>query len=170
MAAIPLTEPRPDFLLIGAQKAGTTSLFFDLRAQPGVFIPDEKELCVLLEPAGDKVRAAYDGYFKAAATGDCRGDCSTDYTKRTEHQEVAKRAFERLGPDLKLIYVVRDPIQRLLSHHHHRSNEVGGISLERAIDEWPEIVDNSRYGFQLEAWLEYFPATAIHVVLSLIHI
>ncbi len=164
MTSIPSNQPRPDFLLIGAQKAGTTSLFFDLRQQPGVFIPDEKELRVLLNENVEAIEKMYRGHFEAAEPDAIRGDCSTHYAKRTEHTGVAERARSVLGPDLKLIYMLREPVQRLLSHHHHQSNTHGHMPLDEALDAWPELLDNSRYAFQLEAWLEHYPISAIHIV------
>ncbi|BAM02224.1 sulfotransferase domain-containing protein [Phycisphaera mikurensis] len=163
MTAHPL-QKRPDFLLIGAQKAGTTSLFFDLRAQPSLFVPDGKELRVLLEDEDDRVRALYERHFAQAPAGQLRGDCSTDYAKRTEHPGVPERARRLLGADTRLIYMLRDPVQRLLSHHHHECNRGEPLPLADALDAWPRLVDNSRYAFQAEAWLEHFSADRLLVV------
>ena len=95
--------------------------------------------------------------LRPAAPGDLRGDCSTDYAKRTEHPGVPQKAKKLLGEDLKLIYMVRHPVDRLLSHHHHQCNVSGHQPLDAALELWPELLDNSRYGFQIEAWREFYP-------------
>lgn len=159
------SEPRPDFLLIGAQKAGTTSLFFDLRNQPGVFIPDDKELRVLTESDPDQIFRSYKTYFHGAPAESTRGDCSTDYAKRTVYPDVVPNAVACLAPPLKIIYLLRDPIDRLLSHFHHRTNaEDASLPVGEAIDKWGDLIDNSRYAFQLEPWIEAYGKDAIKVV------
>ena len=48
-------------------------------------------------------------------------DSSTAYSKWPTHEHVPKRAMNLLGPDLKIIYLIRDPFERTLSHFRHSS-------------------------------------------------
>ena len=68
-------------------------------------------------------------------------------------------------PRVKLIYVMRHPIDRLTSHYLHEQT-VGRISvgLEQAVDRYSELVDYGRYSMQLEPYLRAFGPEAIHPV------
>ena len=84
----------PDFLIVGAQKAGTTSLYFDLLKNPAVFMPSDKELGNLLDddvctPPG---RAAYAKRFRRARPDQLCGEATTSYTKLPDHPGVSDRA------------------------------------------------------------------------------
>ncbi len=156
----------PDFLIIGAMKSGTTSLYRDLLTHPRVFFPLDKEpenLCAddVLTTAG---RARYEKLFERAGPDQLCAEASTAYTKRPTFEGVAARA-ESLVPGAKLVYVVRDPIARLRSHHHHMRVE-GAMpdDLANAVDRFPELLDYSRYAMQLDPWREAFGAEAILVV------
>lgn len=162
-----MREKLPTFLIIGAQKAGTTSLYNDLTKNPRVFIPDDKELGDLchdhvLTPAG---RSEYAAKFALTDADQSRGDATTAYTKRPRREGVAKRAYELLGPDLKMIYMVREPVSRTISHHHHLvAEQLVDPDINRAIHNHPPLIDYSRYAYQLEPWLAQFGAEAIRVV------
>ena len=84
----------PEFLVIGAMKAGSTTLYEDLRAQPGVFVA-EKELDSLSKPDVD--RAAYAALFAAAASGPVAGDVSATYARLPETDRRRRRAGRVLG-------------------------------------------------------------------------
>ncbi|MEZ6242469.1 MAG: sulfotransferase [Phycisphaerales bacterium] len=156
----------PDFLIIGAMKSGTTSLYRDLLTHPRVFFPIDKEpgnLCHddVLTDAG---RARYEKLFERAGPDQLCAEASTAYTKRPTFEGVAERA-KQLIPDAKLIYVIRDPIARLLSHHHHE--HVGGhmgADVAEAIEKHHELLDYSRYAMQLDPWRDAFGEGAIRVV------
>jgi len=156
----------PHFLIIGAMKSGTTSLYRDLLTHPRVFFPIDKEpenLCRddVLTDAG---RARYEKLFERARPDQLCAEASTAYTKRPTFEGVAERAG-RLIPHARLVYVVRDPIARLLSHHHH--DHVGGrmpADLAEAVERHPELLDYSRYAMQLDPWRDAFGPGAIRVV------
>ncbi len=157
----------PDFLVIGAMKAGTTSLCRDLESHPHVFFPSVKEphtLCLnsVLEPEGLKNYAAL---FRGAGPDQICGEGSTGYSKLPSHQGVPQRAERVLSKDLKLIYIVRDPVSRALSHHYHLYRG-GGAPTEfmDALRAVPAITDISRYAMQIEPWLERYGLDQIHVV------
>ncbi|MEL7088503.1 MAG: sulfotransferase domain-containing protein [Planctomycetota bacterium] len=160
-------EPRPDFLLIGAMKAGTTSLFHDLNAQAGVFIPADKEPTTLVHrKEDDNALAEYARLFAPAQPGDLRGDASTGYAKRPKVDPgLAQRAARLCAPNAKVLYLIRNPVDRMLSHYHHNISSghyVGPLS--SGLREIPHILEYSLYAYQLEPWLEAFGRDRIHVI------
>ncbi|MEM7625331.1 MAG: sulfotransferase domain-containing protein [Planctomycetota bacterium] len=158
---------RPDFLLIGAMKAGTTSLFHDLNAQAGVFIPADKEPTTLVHRKDDhEALAEYDKLFAPAQPGDLLGDASTGYAKLPEVDPgLAERAARLCAPGAKILYLVRNPVDRMLSHYHHDLS--GGLydgPLGSGLREIPHILEFSLYGYQLEPWIKAFGPERVHVV------
>ncbi|MFT5422776.1 MAG: hypothetical protein ACI89L_000545 [Phycisphaerales bacterium] len=157
----------PDFLIIGSMKSGTTTLYHDLRAHPKVFIPVDKEMHALIDAdvCTERGRAHYASFFGPASEGQRLGDASTGYTKRPTHEGVAQRALDLLGPETDLIYIVREPISRALSHHYHAlSWGDADPDPNRAIAEDSSFLDYSRYAYQLEPWLERFGTDRLRVV------
>lgn len=127
-----MTGPRPDFLCIGAQRAGTTWLHGMLRTHPGIFLPEAKELHFFDEPPDlggydglghpgrpryfdPESRADWRWYrrqFRVAAPGQVRGEITPYYAVLSERRVAL--AAERL-PGLRIIYVIRNPVRRAWS-------------------------------------------------------
>jgi hypothetical protein len=123
---------RPDFIIIGAPKAGTTALHSALALHPEVFTSDPKEpkywLCGDAPPPhwtgpGDAHsqqewvwrRRDYDALFTPAREHQVRGESTPFYLwSRPAHRRIAEHL-----PDVKLIAVVRDPIDRAYSNWMH---------------------------------------------------
>lgn len=157
----------PDFLVIGAMKCATTTLHQDLVKHPSICC-GEKELNALtaveLQPAMQK----YQRNFRNAESHQLLGDVSTHYSMRQEYPHVADHAKLALGPELKLIYLVREPISRALSHHQHMMNVADssgmGPDVNLEIRKSPLPIDYSCYASQLEPWLEHYDLSHFHVV------
>jgi len=158
----------PNFLIIGAMKAGTSSLYHYLRVHPQVFMPAAKELSFFArEPEGRRNLEWYRKQFVAARPdATAVGEASTMYTKYPRIPGVPER-IEACIPRAKLIYVVRDPIERIRSHYQHRV-AVGAerAPLERAVFEKPIYLDCSRYAMQIERYLRCFPREQLLVITS----
>jgi hypothetical protein len=154
----------PNLVVIGGLKCGTTSLHHYLGLHPQVAMSRPKELNFFVEelnwPLG---RAWYEAHFPPHA--DVRGETSPHYTDRPQLEGVAER-MHGLVPGARLIYMVRDPVDRILSHYLH--NVAGGYErrpLTEAVGAEPNAyIDRSRYAFQLEPYLERFGAERIAVV------
>lgn len=149
----------PDFLVIGAMKSGTTSMYLDLSQHPSVFFPTLKEpgnlarADVLTEPG----RAAYAALYRRAKDGQRRGDASTDYTKLPDISGVPARAFTVLGAQTRIVYLVREPVSRAVSHHHHLvARGQAPPNFEDALEGVAGIVEYSCYGQQVEPWIDLF--------------
>lgn len=140
-------------------KAGTTSLFRDLVTHPRIYLPEEKEPETLVKFGGD-TRSAINDYrslFSHAQPNQCKGEASTAYAKRPDYEGVADAAFQICGPSLKIIYLTRDPIDRIISQYRH---EFGLGEVEEHIDavvlKYPRYINYSRYEWQLAPWRAAF--------------
>jgi sulfotransferase family protein len=148
----------PDFLVIGAMKAGTTSLYHYLAPHPEIFMASVKELDFFVESAN--WRRGLDWYarqFDDAGDAAVAGEASTAYSKHPVVPGVPERISTVL-PDAKIVYVLRDPIDRIRSHYQHRV----AIGSERApfaeaVLRDPIYVVCSSYGMQIERYLDRFP-------------
>lgn len=167
MANISASGSLPNLILIGAMKTGTTSLHYYLNLHPAISMSRQKELDFFIEaknwPKG--VQWYRSNFTEQSAI---RGESSPNYTAYPKWQGIPQRMFS-LIPEAKLIYVVRDPIERLISQYLHRYTDGKELrSLEDALAE-PEnspYVQRSRYFLQLQQYLEVFPASNILVLVS----
>jgi hypothetical protein len=129
-----------DFLIIGAQKSGTTSLFEYVRRHPEIHMPQQKEMAFFSTERN--YRRGPERYVKAILVGArpdavC-GEASVaymdgtpfgglseaeyaDFSSASLHddalEEVVPNRIKRLLPDVRLICVLRDPVERSYSHY-----------------------------------------------------
>lgn len=155
----------PTFILIGAMKCGTTSLHQYLGAHPQICVSDPKEPDFFLR-RNEHDRAWYKRCFREPAQA--YGEASTNYTKHPAYRGVPER-MHRLLPDLKLLYLVRDPIERAVSHYAH--NRVDGRESDPVDEAFRPVEDShylqtSRYHFQLSQYLEHYPEERVLVIES----
>lgn len=152
----------PDYIILGAMKCGTTTLAAQLGAQPGLFMTDPKEPNFFSD---DDIHARgpewYEALFADAAPGDITGEASTHYTKRPDLPEALPR-MQAAGLAPKLVYMIRDPMARLVSHYiHDWSQAVLSVPLAEALDSHPPLVDYGLYGWQIRPYIEAFGADAV---------
>jgi len=155
---------RPDFLIIGAMKSGTSTLAAQLSEQTGIFVTTPKEPNFFSD---DDVHARgegwYSGLFDAAVPGDLRGEASTHYTKLPTYPETVARA-QAVLQEPRLVYMIRNPIERAVSHFIHEWSQ--GVMTDNMTAEFarhPEFVDYGRYAMQIRPWIEAFGADAVHL-------
>lgn len=181
-------RPLPDFLVIGAQKAGTTALYAYLREHPSITGPSWKEVSYF-DRHYARGEAWYRGNFPnlARARGKLVGEASPSYLF---HPLGAERV-RALLPEARLVALVRNPVDRALSHHNH---EVAlgreELSFEDALEaeeerlrgEEEKLISDpgyfsrewwshayqarGRYADQLDRWLELFPREQLLIVPS----
>jgi hypothetical protein len=148
---------RPDFIVIGAMKSATTTLHEQLGRQPGFFMSRPKEPNFFSDDAMHaRGWAWYSALFQSAGPGELRGESSTHYTKLPSYPRTVERMARDL-PRLRLIYLMRHPLDRLLSQYVHELT-VGRIreDLNEAVIRHPELIDYSRYSMQLRPFLEAY--------------
>jgi hypothetical protein len=106
----------PDFLLIGAQKSGTTSLFNYLSQHPGVARnPRNRKEMYFFNRDYARGMHFYRQYFPLKSVGGLVGEGSTVYLSS---QGVPRRVAQML-PEVKILAVLREPAARAISHYFH---------------------------------------------------
>jgi hypothetical protein len=181
-------RPLPDFLVLGAQKAGTTALYAYLRRHPAITGPSWKEVS-FFDRHWARGESWYRGNFPnlARTRGKLVGEASPSYV----FHPLAPERVEALIPDARLVVLVRNPLDRALSHYNH---EVAlgrePLSFEDALDAEEERLGGEvermegdpryfsrewwshtykargRYAEQLERWLAVFPREQLLVLPS----
>ncbi|WP_084191335.1 sulfotransferase family protein [Algiphilus aromaticivorans] len=157
----------PDFLIVGAMKAGTTTLHADLGLHPSVYTSDLKELAFFsseacLESGNQRL---YKRHFEKAASDQICGEASTQYTKIPQFTGSAERAASIVGPDLKIIYAVREPLDRIVSHYVHEfSRGATDLSIDDAVRSDKRYIAFSSYYQQIKPWVGAFGRGNVAIV------
>jgi hypothetical protein len=159
----------PNFLIIGAMKAGTTTLYRDLGSHPSVYFPVDKEPSNLVndDVLGDKGWSEYGALFRKAGYDQLCGEASTAYSKLPDYPDVAQRAWQVCGPNLRVIYLVREPVSRIVSQFvHERSEGRADVpeDFDQAIHQIDRFINYSRYAMQIEPWLDTFGPSRVKVL------
>jgi Fe-S cluster biosynthesis and repair protein YggX len=167
----------PKFICVGTQKAGTTTLHDILSQDPQIYLPAIKETKFFQLDAKFKKGTEFylEEFFNDAKKGQLIGEIDPDYMY---FDYVPKRMYETLGKDIKLIFILRSPIRRALSHYQmsvRRGYET--LSFEDAIAKEKErikiddsqeefykskshnasYIDRGYYSKQIQEFLKYFP-------------
>jgi hypothetical protein len=154
-----------NLIVIGGLKCGTTSLHHYLSLHPQVAMSRPKELNFFVAELNWELGPDwYASHFDRDAQ--VRGETSPHYTNLPRFDGVADRMHSTLGDDARIVYMVRDPLERILSHYVHN---VGAGYEERPMEEallapGSNYLDRSRYAMQLAPYLERFGAERILVV------
>lgn len=156
---------KPNLLIIGAMKSGTTSLHEYLDTHPQIAMSREKEPGYFVEELSlHKGEEWYLSLFDQDDHYRYIGESSTHYTKLPIYRGVPER-LHRFNPDARLIYIMRNPFDRVVSHYWHAVRDVhhGGErrSLLKAVQEAPEYLAFSDYAMQLEPYIDLFGRDAI---------
>lgn len=181
MAAVAALSKPPHFIVVGAQKSGTSSLHSILGAHPDVFIPDREIFFFdiddpvqhpdFISSSGElrdfdadfaNYEAWYVRFFESASARQVRGEDSTSYLSST----LAPQRIARLCPDVKIIALLRDPVSRAYSHYWHDVSR-GRCSLsfdEAARDHDSLIVQRGYYREQLRRYHDAVGPDRLHVL------
>jgi hypothetical protein len=162
----------PDFLVISPPKTGSTWLADNLRCHPEVFVPEIKEVKYFSSHLDWLDLAWYLGHFGAAA-GRVKGEASPSYALLPLSRI---RLVRRLLPDVKLIFLMREPVGRAWSHakHTYRYREANFAGCTAPYDsvtdgQWrenfthPWTMASGDYLAQLRRWSSVFPREQMYV-------
>lgn len=157
----------PNLIVIGAMKAGTTSLHYYLSLHPEIYMSEDKEPSFFtIEKNWHRGVSWYSSLFPTDRA--VRGEASPDYTKFPAIGGAPKR-IHAVVPDTRLIYLVREPIERIVSHYVD-AYSFGRVHkpIDRELEDFSNhhFVNCSRYHMQLEQYLEYFDPSQILVITS----
>ena len=119
-------EGMPNFLIVGAAKAGTTSLYDYLRQHPDIFMPEWKELSFFIgDPCGPLHKVRKPAYYRRVFTGSkgykAVGEASTSYLWVRAAPSLIK---SELG-SVKILIILRDPVAMSYSLYNHQSRKEG---------------------------------------------
>jgi Sulfotransferase domain len=154
----------PNLIIVGGLKCGTTSIHHYLGLHPEIQMSKPKELNFFVEELNwdlglDWYASRFDDRFPV------RGESSPHYTNLPRYEGVAERIRTHC-PDARLLYMVRDPIKRILSHWVHATG--AGYETREMVevlsDPNTQYVNRSRYWMQLQPYLERFDRDQIEVV------
>jgi hypothetical protein len=155
----------PNVIVIGAPKAGTTALHEYLALHPEIDMAVDKELNFFCDPHCAERAGEYATFFDAASP--VRGETSPWYAVDPMLPGVPER-IRGMVPEVKLIYLVRDPVARALGDYAQYTAVWQQIPIEAAFhgleDPLARFTTPGLYGRQLERYLSVFPAEQILVV------
>jgi len=168
-----------DFLVVGAAKSGTSTLFETLGKHPGIFIPERKECryfsCMPGDFVGPGSRSAndivhslkeYRSLYDKAEPDQLCGDISPDYLYY--YRNTIPKILDELNAQVPIIIVLRNPIERAYSNYLHEIRERWeNLSFEDALDAEGErrsanwtwgwgYVDVGLYAEQVKAYMDNF--------------
>ena len=171
---------KPNLFIIGAAKCGTTSLHSYLGTHPSIFMSPLKEPGFFAsngppraskrqfhEPEGVRYRQyqndleSYLGLFRDCGDATIVGESSTAYSQRPWREGVAER-IARFQPDPHILYVMRDPIERTISHYWWTvQHDEERRDILTAINEPSPYCDASNYAMQLEPYVGLFGTSRV---------
>lgn len=154
-----------DFYIIGAMKCATSTLHEQLARRSIFFMTDPKEPNFFNNQSLYSTNLNwYQGLFRGARPEQICGESSTHYTKLPTYQGTAFRIFEKT-PQAKLVYVIRHPVERLVSHYIHEWTEGNTTAdISTAVFEDEQFIAYSCYARQLQPFLDLFDRRQILVV------
>lgn len=153
-----------NFLIIGAMKSGTTTLSEIVRSHPQVEFRSKEMNFFSRTKDWRRDINGYERGFKEQP-GKIYGEASTHYAYYPEYNLGIWRDIREYNPDMKFIYIVRDPFERAVSQYMHMY-ERGYLdySLDEALRRVPSIINNGRYYTQIHPYIETFGADQILIL------
>lgn len=155
----------PNLIVIGAMKCGTTSLHYYLNLHPQISMLKEKESNFFVNE--DNWNRGVE-WYKSHFTGEVKvyGESSPRCTYYPFLDGAPERMYSVI-PEAKLIYILRDPIERIISHYvHDYAHELEDRTIAEALaclDHNPYVCRSSYY-MQLSQYLEYFAQSNILIL------
>jgi len=150
-------DKKPNFIVIGSPRCGTTWLYRCLKEHPDVFLPEIKELD-FFNNNYNKGKGWYLDIFKYAGNKKAIGDVSPEYILSLEAPERIKQHF----PEIKLILIMRNPVERAYSEFKLRKRHgMETRDFDVALDEDLSYVSKGLYYKHLCRYLKYFPLNRI---------
>lgn len=176
---------KPDFLVIGAQKAGTGWLWHMLKQHPETSLPTKKEIHFF--GSAEIFKKGTDWYYSHFADLDEKkvvGEASTTYfydrvpfwhnsSNQIEFDESLPALPEIIArelPDIKIVVSLRDPVSRAVSAYHHwmRMGKLSPrLGLKKIAIDFPKlrILEYGYYDKYLDVWQKYVPAERMHIII-----
>ena len=153
-AQIPL-----NFLVVGCQRCGTTWLDAALRDHPQVYLPPQKQTYFFDRTFDLGVPWYMEQFAGVTDSHQAVGEVATGYCL----PDAIPRMVRAL-PDVRLLMIMRHPVDRAYSNYQARWAEQGWSSFAQAIEQDDDLLARSRYSEQIEKLLEYYPQERIKLL------
>lgn len=169
--------PRPTFLCVGSQKCGTTWLSGRVRQHPEVCTARQKE--VHFFDHADKYPLGlswYESQFECSSGARAIGEFSPNYfwtvggapLPKANHSLGSAERIAEAYPDIRLIVMLRDPVDRAVSGYYHNlraGRSRPDQSVRDVVKAWPNVLELGRYDVNLARWFDLFPREAFLVLI-----
>jgi hypothetical protein len=154
----------PDFIVIGAAKSGTSTLYRYLIKHPDLYIHWKKEIEYFCNEKNYSLGLDwYKEHFITPSNKELCGDMSTTYSRWPHTPDVPERIY-KLIPEVKFIYILRHPVERTYSHYLHHMRDGITMTFEEALEKDNIYVDCSKYMMQINHYLRFFPKEKFLVI------
>ncbi len=166
---------KPNFIIIGAAKSGTTTLYKYLQRHSQIYLTKPKEPDFFsLDKNYAQGTEWYESLFIQALSHQFCGEASTTYSRLHRYPQTVERMSQML-PNVKLIYLMRHPVDRAYSFYVYRFkrsqqnasflSERGDLitakTFEEAISENREFVESSYYLEQINRYLKFYQRSSL---------
>ncbi len=157
----------PNFLVIGAPRAGTTWIHHNLRQHPDIYMPGRKELH-FFDRHYDKGIDYYTSFFEGRKDEAAAGEATPAYLHGLNTDRNIPALIKADLPDAMLIASLRNPVDRLYSHYWNVKSkfpENADLSFEEKIAQKPSFIEEGFYFDQLQRYFRYFAKDQILILL-----
>ena len=155
----------PNFLVIGAQRAGTSLLHQILAGHPEIYVPTQRKEIHFFDQYFERGLDWYQSYFPAPAeAGRYRaiGEVTPDYLASPEVPAEIRRVL----PEVRLVAILRNPVDRAYSWYQYaRRSRNEQRDFRRFLEEDPTALEAGFYHRNLSRYLACFPRTQLHVMI-----
>ena len=156
----------PNFLVIGAQRSGTTWLDAALRAHPQIYLPERRKEIHYFDEHYARGAAWYRDFFREAA-GRPELKAIGEVTPRYLFDPLVPQRIAKDYPSMRLIAILRNPAERAYSQFgmHVGRKGASGNDFKAFLQENPDAFDRGLYHAQLERYRSCFPASQMLVLI-----
>jgi hypothetical protein len=152
----------PDFLVIGVQRAGSTWLYNQLRKHPEICMGKYRKEISYFDKYYDRGDKWYESFFKHCKEGKIVGEVSPGYI----HRESSAEKIYNLIPAVKLILILRNPIERAYSQYKKTVTDHGYTkSFTEYLQRYKGPAEKGLYYKQISNFLNFFPKNQINILI-----
>lgn len=162
---------KPNFIIVGSMRSGSTSLSALLNANPNIFIPQKELYFFSFERNYLKGINWYESFFRDVSGHRILGEKCVSYGYVRESRD----RILQYNPNVKLIWILREPISRAISHYRHNvNNGIEKRDFRQAISDelndqtssiFKMYLNRGRYINEINHFLEVFSSNHIYVLL-----
>ena len=164
----------PNFFVIGAPNAGTTSIWYLLKQHPDIFMSEVKEPRFFSKEDYLHHLSWYKSLFQDVKKEKAIGEASVNYCETHIFSNMAEK-IKKYNPSSRFVYVVRDPIDRITScwrqalssdhwckyYYHH---ELMPLDFEKAVFDYPHLLETTFYFRNIREYIRLFGEDKIKIV------